>query len=695
MTHVDRHETVLTTELKAHVERNRQWVEETFPAFEKLTTPLVLFEQLRAYAEMLESSINSLTQFVHQTGRNEYEAAMRQGSPTAQAPMSPPPVPGSVDPTVAQPSPMHHLSATQPTAAPPSLFADGRPQAASAPPSFDYFGQGLGAASLPTAAPAGGQPSMFKLSPGGPPTQDAQSDPLQQPQNDTWGQYRARTMPTPCPAATSVPMPSMQSQPTRQSQPYNLMGSQLAVDPVQRCASQGVPPSWNIPANPPSYDTTGPGFTQPAAPGWNPAAAHRFNQHHRQAEVPFQQNAWQSAPHPQSAAPCPARAHPGMPGPASHFGQMQTDQFMGDQKAMHRKSDSLRRFTGTAENFGSWTGHMIDHMGKVHPCWRQVLNWLAATDDPLDFPSIQHAVLGPFNENARDLAIKFEQVIVDWIPEKLYLRRAQLAGGKHEEGNGFAMWRRLHKEFRGEGQIIDYAGTTCLREYGRCKQLKDVSQHIDGWYELFDQFGKELEHAHHMTRGMFLDIIPQELRTEILKEPKLNNSGHRALAEWCRNRVLILTSEHLAEVRKKELTARGKIGSLQEAAESSSVPDMSDSPDWARHLFAAVQPLIAAAAVPPVAAIQAPPRRPTGPGRRSSPQRSRSPGSRVSLVPDWGNKCFHCGSDKHTREKCDKFKAMLKSAACNQGKPESQWKPPEGYKSAIGKARDAARALLG
>ena len=28
----------------------------------------------------------------------------------------------------------------------------------------------------------------------------------------------------------------------------------------------------------------------------------------------------------------------------------------------------------------------------------------------------------------------------------------------------------------------------------------------------------------------------------------------------------------------------------------------------------------------------------------------------------------------------------------NVGKPKDQWKPPEGYKSALGKARDAARA---
>ena len=367
-------------------------------------------------------------------------------------------------------------------------------------------------------------------------------------------------------------------------------------------------------------------------------------------------------------------------------------QTMGDLKAMHRKSESLRRFNGLPEGFAAWTGHMADHMGKVHTAWKPLLNWLAVTDDPLDFAALHGQVIGPFNELATDLAVKFEQVIVDWIPEKLYLRRTQLAGGKAEEGNGFAVWRRLHREFKGEGQIIDYAGTQCLREYGKCKKLSEVSQHIDGWYELFDSYGKELEHAHHMTRGMFLDIIPAELRTEILKEPKLNNAGHRVLAEWCRNRVLVLTSEHLAEIRKKELTARGKIAGLQERTEDepseSQEPDFTDAPSWAKHLFAMSQSQ-------PVAAVQPPPKKPTGAAaRRPSPRRSTSPGKRIELVPDWGNKCFHCGSDKHTRLQCEKFSKMLAEAACNKGKPKNEWKPPEGYKSAIGKARDAARLAL-
>ena len=367
-------------------------------------------------------------------------------------------------------------------------------------------------------------------------------------------------------------------------------------------------------------------------------------------------------------------------------------QLMGDLKSMLRKSDSLRKFTGTADNFSSWAQHMVDHMGKVHSAWKQVLRWINEPGNaaPLDFASLPGLTLGPHNEDAVDLATKFEQVVADWLPETLFKKRIQLAGGKAQEGNWFTVWRELHRRFTGEGEILEYAGTQVLREYGRCANLSDVATHLDGWYELFDEYGKELEHAHNMTRGMLLDIIPKELRTEILKEPKLNYSGHRALSEWCRNRVKVLTCEKLAEVRKKELTGSRKVHAVRRkekkpdpAALEAPLPE--DAPAYAHQLQAANQLLALQ-----ISAMGQPARPPKTQQRRNSPRRSPSPG-RVSLVPDWGNKCFHCGSDKHTRDQCEKFAKMMADA--NPGVTDKKkMKPPKDYKSAIGKARDAARA---
>jgi hypothetical protein len=69
-------------------------------------------------------------------------------------------------------------------------------------------------------------------------------------------------------------------------------------------------------------------------------------------------------------------------------------------------------------------------------------------------------------------------------------RRVQLCGGKAEANNGLAMWRRLHQDFAGEGEVVEYAGVEVLREYGRCNKLSELPSHIDGWFELLDHYGR-------------------------------------------------------------------------------------------------------------------------------------------------------------------------------------------------------------
>ena len=214
---------------------------------------------------------------------------------------------------------------------------------------------------------------------------------------------------------------------------------------------------------------------------------------------------------------------------------------MGNQEKMDYKSESLKRFSGSPEGFKTWADRIIDHMGKVHPQWRGVLLWLARTDDDLSLRTLRHKTLGPFDEPADDLAIKFEQVLVDWLPESLYSRRGQLSGGPGEENNGFIMWRRLHHDNIGLEMHIANAGVDCLREYGRCQKMENLLSHLDGWRDLFQQYGSELEGAPNYVRSMYLDILPKELRTEISKEDRLEFANWKTIPStpgsargaWC------------------------------------------------------------------------------------------------------------------------------------------------------------------
>lgn len=200
--------------------------------------------------------------------------------------------------------------------------------------------------------------------------------------------------------------------------------------------------------------------------------------------------------------------------------------------------------------------------------------------------------LGPFEEDAADLAINLEQVIVDWIP---------LCGGKAEIGNGFAMWRKLFQDNRGSGKIIEFAGIEVLREFKPCMKLSEVNGHMDNWKQILDTYGGELFGATKTLRSMFLNIIPKELKSDIMKDDKLNNADHVEPMRWVRKRSLVLQQENLAMITKRNLTAQmSKLssvsamtpdyssGEVQPAPEVSD--DLSDAPPWAKHLAAAIAP---------------------------------------------------------------------------------------------------------
>ena len=272
---------------------------------------------------------------------------------------------------------------------------------------------------------------------------------------------------------------------------------------------------------------------------------------------PFAQ-ARTEAPHPAAGVWGPAEQSPFTPPqqpqriapPAASMNQGKIH-YMGDQEAINKKDESLRRFDGSAAKFGAWAKHFVDHMSKVHPAWRNALEWFAATTEDLSFSRLFTETLGPYNESAVDLAVKLEQCIVDYLPESMYGRRVQLCGGKSQANNGLAMWKRLHQDFAGEGEVVEYAGVEVLREYSRCNKLSDLPSHLDGWFELLDQYGNELIGAPKMVRSMFLNIIPKDLKNEIFRERSLVGADHKKLAEWCRTRAAVLQHETLAEIVKK------------------------------------------------------------------------------------------------------------------------------------------------
>ena len=221
---------------------------------------------------------------------------------------------------------------------------------------------------------------------------------------------------------------------------------------------------------------------------------------------------------------------------------------MENQEAIGRKSESLRNFSGQPSDFINGSEHFMDHMARAHRVWRPTLVWMSKIEELLTMHRLRNYTIGPYNENAGDLTLKLEQTIIDWLPETLHKKRVQLAGGPGETRNGFAVWRRLFRDNKGSGDVVEYAGIEVLRDYLKCNKLSELPAHLDGWNELLVNYGAELAQAPRTLRSMFMGIIPKDLKSEILKEKDLIDQGFRKIEAWRRKRVLVLQNEHLAEI---------------------------------------------------------------------------------------------------------------------------------------------------
>ena len=490
-----------------------------------------------------------------------------------------------------------------------------------------------------------------------------------------------------------------------------LVSAPVAGEQSQTQPTQQQPQTFNVHTPlrgtepPPGFGNARDDMQEPATDPWNryaPQSGAPMNPRYPVRPPPEIPHVWQSGESPFVASAQPPRPQP----QHQHFGQ--GTERMGDQKSIHRHNDDLYKFSGQAIDFKTWSDKVVDHMNLVHVKWRPALMWLSTTNEDLSFNRLSTEAFGPLDERADELAVKFEGFLVKWLPLRLYERRSQLCGGREEMNNGFIMWRRLFREYTGTGAAVTYAGTEALRLYPRCDRISDLSSHIDGWKDLLDRYGQELEHAESMKRSMFLNIIPATLKTKIMDEEELQNKGLTELIMWCRNRSRILQTEELAEMTRKQITSQfGKKGihSVQGRQEEKPheavdipVPDheqdigevLKTAPAWAQKLFAVRQ------APPPPSPHSAsrPLREPRGraaarDGSRGRNDRSPRSGSRNRLI-DWGNKCFHCGSSSHTRNNCESFKKMTKDH--NGSKPAKDWKPPPGYESALAKAKKAAKA---
>ena len=252
---------------------------------------------------------------------------------------------------------------------------------------------------------------------------------------------------------------------------------------------------------------------------------------------------------------------------------------------------------------------------------------------------------------------------------------------------------------------MQFTGIEAIRAYPKCEKRADTVEHVERWKNMIELYGQVIPELN--LKAQLLNIIPKDLKTEVMRERDMVGANHVQIMDWLRLRCALLKQETMADVVRRNLTsqARKKVHAVQSvqspATDASDIPVPDDLEDQVRRVVCAMQGL-------PINAVQPPPKPHAGqrPPRGRTSDRSKSPrndrlksprgardrsDSRKRFTIDWPRgKCFHCGGD-HNRDECGSFKKMMEEA--NKGNPNRKsWKPPKGYESAIGKARNAAKA---
>ena len=121
-----------------------------------------------------------------------------------------------------------------------------------------------------------------------------------------------------------------------------------------------------------------------------------------------------------------------------------------------------------------------------------------------------------------------------------------------------------------------------MKDYGRCTKLSELSNNMDGWLQLLDTYGGEMEHAPRMLRIMFLDIIPHDLASEMKTKRRLKDANHLELIQYCREKTDLMLTEDLAKVHRKNLAKEfgtGKTGRIHAVKEAEDTPVPADDDD--------------------------------------------------------------------------------------------------------------------
>ena len=374
-------------------------------------------------------------------------------------------------------------------------------------------------------------------------------------------------------------------------------------------------------------------------------------------------------PNPAHAAlfPTPAVAQPpAAPPPGIHRPWISKDWSAAEIKV----AKELKPFSGSHAAYKIWASRVKDHFCKKNGDWKYLFKEVEAQKNPIDQIRLQMGYLtGDSYTFDVDFAWAANQIwtfVGENVVDTVYTNRSVLAGGT---ANGLELWRALYVKHEGGAVQVEIGGMTSLHSFPQCDKIESLQLWVGKWQETKDLYGAGISDAH--LRTMFLNVLPPTVQREIREKPELttlHSCISHVLSDLGRLNDASLSKLHMERL-KSSLHAPDRVSKLIEAADEPATSTSASAPQPQAAEFTSFINALSEKLEHVVAAVNNRPR----PKAKARPQRSSSDFAK------FGDKCLHCGSDKHRARECPVKLALMER---NNGKL------PPNYKSAFDKWKE-------
>ena len=315
--------------------------------------------------------------------------------------------------------------------------------------------------------------------------------------------------------------------------------------------------------------------------------------------------------------------------------------------------------------------------------WRSLIESIAQSRVPISMSSLQATEIDGFN--AWEISMELASFTLKFVDQTIYDDRSTLFG--KEDLNGFEMWRNLHVQFGGGGDIVAVGGFKNFLNYPSCTTEKTLLKHMSEWETAMNKYGGAMRQNPTELRILFIGTLPKDLQEKYLSKPSKYVTW-QFIRQHISERLEVKRQYGISDALHKT-PGRSPMHALAEPAADKDA-DVPPPPTMSK-----------------MAALEAKMERMQAAFNRQSPKGGGKGGGGKARGKGGGLKfnfrgCWECGEEGHSRHECPKWKSILDADGSpphgHQGKKDkayASWKANKAKAKAGAAPRKKVNALLG